>query len=103
MRCGPPRAKVRSEVIGCLVWSMIQSAAALTFSYARSRRSIEFDVVADDPAEGFVRLRRFEATVKVDRGLDIAVPKQAPHVLVLAGMMLEVDCRRGMPELMNRY
>src|SRR5258708_17533784 len=61
----------------------------------------ELDVVTDDLAERLVRLRRFEAAVEVDRGLDIVVAKQAPHALVFAGAVLEIECRRGMAELMD--
>jgi hypothetical protein len=32
---------------------------------------IELDMTADDPAERLVRLRRFEAAVEINRGLDI--------------------------------
>jgi hypothetical protein len=79
---------------------MTPFAAAPT---SQRRLVIELEVVADDLAERLVRLRRFQATVEVDRGLDVAVAEQAPHDLVFAGPMLELDRCASMAELVNRH
>jgi len=57
------------------------------------RRFIEPDLVANDPAKGFVGLRRFEPAVEVDRRLDVAMAEQAPDVLVFTRTMLQIDRR----------
>src|SRR6267142_336655 len=77
---------------------MTPFAAAPT---SQRRLVIELDVVADDLAERLIRLRRFQAAVEIDGGLDIAVAEQAPHDFVLTGEVLEIDRRAGMPELMD--
>jgi hypothetical protein len=53
---------------------MAQSAALPT-SVSPLGRIIELDVFSDDLAERLIGLRRLQATVEVDRGLDIAVAK----------------------------
>ena len=62
---------------------------------------IEFDLLANDLPELLSRLHGLEAAVEVDRRLDIPMPKEAPHGLVVSGMMLEVERSGGMPELVD--
>jgi hypothetical protein len=56
---------------------MAQSAALPT-SVSPLGRIIELDVFSDDLAERLIGLRRLQAAVEVDRGLDVAVAEQAP-------------------------
>src|SRR6266404_8895444 len=79
---------------------MTPFAAAPT---SQRRLVIELDVFTDDLAVGLVRLRRRQAAVEVDRGLDVAVTEQPSDGLVFAGVVLEIDRRTGMAELVNRY
>src|ERR1700676_269892 len=68
-----------------------------------SRRIVELNVFSDDLAEHLIGLRRLQAAVEVDRGLDIAVAKQPPDGFVVAGLVPEIDRRTGMAELVDRY
>src|SRR6266404_5950706 len=77
--------------------------SALPTSVSLSGRIIELDVFTDDLAEGLIGLRRLQAAVKVDRGLDIAVAEQPLDGFVVAGVVLEIDRRTGMAELVNCY
>jgi len=64
---------------------------------------IELDVFTDDLAERLIGLGCLQPAVEVDRGLDIAVTEQAPHDLVLAGKVLEIDRGTGVSELMDGH
>src|ERR1019366_9340936 len=77
--------------------------SGLPTSVSPSGRIIEPDVFTDDLAKRRVRLRRLQAAVEVDRGLDIAVAKQPLDGLVVAGAVLEIDRRTGMAELVHRH
>src|SRR5258708_6460911 len=77
--------------------------SALSTSVSPSDRILELDVFADDLAEDRVRLRRRQAAVEVDRGLDVAVTKQPFDGLVFAGAVPEINRRTGMAELVDRY
>jgi hypothetical protein len=81
---------------------MAQSAALPT-SVNPLGRIIELDVFSDDLAERLIGLRRLQAAVEVDRGLDIAVAKQPLDGFVVAGMVLEIDRRTGMAELVHGH
>ncbi len=60
---------------------MTPFAAAPTL---QRRLVIELDVLTDDLAERLIRLRRFESTVEIDGGLDVAVTQQSLHGFVVA-------------------
>ncbi len=62
---------------------------------------IEFDLLANDLPELLGRLHGLKAAVEVNRRLDIAVPKEAPHGFVISGMMLEIQRCSGMAELVD--
>src|ERR1035438_6031795 len=52
-------------------------------------------------SEGFARLRRLQAAVEIDGGLDVAVPEQAPHDLIFPRPVLQNDRGTCMAELMD--
>src|SRR5260370_40433809 len=61
----------------------------------------EFDPPANDLPGLLGRLYGREVAVKVNRRLDIPMAKEAPHGLIVSGMMLEIERCGGMPELVN--
>jgi hypothetical protein len=62
----------------------------------------EFDLFTDELSKLFGRLHGFQPAVEADRRLDITVSKQLPYGLVVPRMVLEIDRRRSVAELMNR-
>ena len=63
---------------------------------------VKFDVLANKPSVLFGGADGFKAAIETDRRLDVAVSEQPPYGLVVSWTMLEVNGRRGVPELMNR-
>ena len=58
-------------------------------------------MLSDDLAELPAGLDRLQATVKVDGSFEAFMPEEAPDRLVIAGMVLQVDCGRCVPELVD--
>ena len=61
----------------------------------------EVQALADDVGEDLARLRRLQAAIEVDGGLDALVTQNAPHEFIFAGAVLEDQSARRMAELMH--
>jgi hypothetical protein len=62
---------------------------------------IEFDLSANDLPKLLGRLHGLEAAVEVDGRLYIPMPEETPHSFIVSGMMLQIERRAGMPELVG--
>jgi hypothetical protein len=58
-------------------------------------------MLSDDLAELAARLDRLQAAVEVRSGFEAFVPEEAPDRFVVARMVLQVDRRGGVSELVN--
>ena len=58
-------------------------------------------MLSDDLAELAAGLDRLQAAVKVDRGFEAFVPEKPADRFVVARVVLQVDRRGGMPELVD--
>src|SRR6266567_790654 len=103
MHCDQPRARDPAAASGpcpslagpCVMRSSRRSPQVLG-------NGVEFDLLTDKLAELLGRLRGLQAAIEVDRRLDTAMSKQPPYGLVVAGMVLQINCRRSVPELVRR-
>jgi hypothetical protein len=62
----------------------------------------EFQMLSDDLAELLRGVHCFKTAIKIGGRLNPVVAQQPPDRLVFARSMLQVDGRRGVPELMDR-